>query len=102
MEEMERLNKAFGIGIIKLNSNPFQSKILFQSRFRDLDFKTIDKLCNMNDRFKQFVSSIDNIMNAKEQYLSGTMKEFEQFCDKYFTNDSETEQYCIDKNIPKE
>ena len=29
LEEMSRLNQSFGIGIIELNANPFQSKILF-------------------------------------------------------------------------
>lgn len=36
-EEMSRLNQSFGIGIIELNANPYQSKILFTAKYRDLD-----------------------------------------------------------------
>jgi hypothetical protein len=50
-DEMERLNQSFGIGIIELNSNPYQSKILFPANYRELDFKTIDKLCKINKEF---------------------------------------------------
>ena len=39
-EEMERLSQSFGIGIIELNSNPYLSKVLFQPKFREIDFKT--------------------------------------------------------------
>lgn len=46
-EEMTRLNQSFGIGIIELNANPYQSKVLFPATYRDLDFKTIDKLCKV-------------------------------------------------------
>lgn len=54
-EEMARLNQSFGIGIIELNANPYQSKILYPAVFRDLDFKTIDKLCKMNKEFERFI-----------------------------------------------
>ena len=54
-DEMERLNQSFGIGIIELNANPYQSKILFPAIYKDLDFKTIDKLCKINKEFEQFI-----------------------------------------------
>jgi len=34
--------------------------------------------------------------------LKGTKKEFEEFCDNYFTTDSEIGEYCNEKNIPYE
>src|SRR5690606_26374015 len=34
-EEMARLNQSFGIGIIELNANPYQSKVLFPAVYRD-------------------------------------------------------------------
>ena len=34
-DEMERLNQSFGIGIIELNSNPYQSKILFPAVYKN-------------------------------------------------------------------
>jgi len=58
-EEMARLNQSFGIGIIELNANPYQSKILFPATYRDLDFKTIDKLCKMNNEFNKFIEQTE-------------------------------------------
>ncbi|MBS1613901.1 MAG: hypothetical protein JST49_13850 [Bacteroidetes bacterium] len=101
-EEMGRLNQSFGIGIIELNANPYQSKILFPAAYRDLDFKTIDKLCKMNDKFNKFIEQTEMLMTASEKYVSGAEKELDQFCDDYFSNDTEVEKYCRDKNIPIE
>jgi len=101
-EEIERLNQAFGIGVIELNANPYQSKILFQATYRDLDFKTIDKLCKMNEKFKNFIVHTEKLMTADEKYVPGAEKELDQFCDDYFANDTEVENYCKDKNIPTE
>ncbi|MFA5299638.1 MAG: hypothetical protein WC389_15725 [Lutibacter sp.] len=99
-EEMARLNQSFGIGIIELNANPYQSKVLYPSVYRDLDFKTIDKLCKMNKEFEKFIEQTEKLMTASEKYISGAEKELEEFCDKYFSNDTEVENYCIDKYIP--
>ena len=101
-EEMERLNQSFGIGVIKLDANPYKSKVLFQAKYRDLDFKTIDKLCKINKEFEQFIEQTEKLMTAEERYYKSTEKELDEFCDKYFVNDSEIEQYCKDKNIPIE
>ncbi|WKZ64512.1 MAG: hypothetical protein QY315_06840 [Saprospiraceae bacterium] len=51
-EEMARLNQSFGIGMIEVNANPYQSKVLFPAVYRDLDFKIIDKLCKINKEFE--------------------------------------------------
>ena len=98
--EIERLNQAFGIGVIELNANPYQSKVLFQPTYRDLDFRTIDKLCKMNEKFKNFIGHTEKLMTADEKYVRGAEKELNEFCDDYFANDSEIEKYCKDKNIP--
>lgn len=60
MDELARLNKAFGIGIIRLNtSKPEQSEILFQSNPKsELDFDTINRLVEDNENFKDFLSNI--------------------------------------------
>lgn len=102
MEEIERLNQSFGIGVIVLNANPYQSKILFQAKYRDIDFKTIGKLCNMNKEFEKFIEQIEKLMTAEERYSKSTEKELDEFCDDYFTNDTEIEKYCNDKNIPSD
>ena len=100
-EEMERLNQSFGIGIIELKANPFESKIIFPSKYRELDFKTIDKLSNLNNDFKKFISYIEEIITSKGKNHKRAKKEFEaDFCDKVLNNDTEIAIYCKDKNIP--
>lgn len=99
-DEMERLNQSFGIGIIELNPNPFLSKVRYTPKLRELDFKTIDKLCNNNEYFKRFIDQTEKILTADKRYLSGTKKELGEFCDKYLSTDGEAEKYCKEKNIP--
>jgi hypothetical protein len=100
-EEMARLNQSFGIGIIELNANPYQSKILFPAAYRDLDFKTIDKLCKMNNEFNKFIEQTEKLLTlTDERYYKSIEKELDEFCDDYFVNDTEVEKYCSDKNIP--
>jgi hypothetical protein len=100
IEEIERLNQSFGIGVIELNSNPFRSKILFSAKFRDLDFRTIDKLCKINKDFEKFIEQTEKLMTAEERYYKSTEKELNEFCDSYLLNDTEIEKYCNDKFIP--
>lgn len=102
MDEMERLNQSFGIGIIELSGNPYESKVLFQPKFKELDFKTMDKLCEINSEFEKFISQTETMLIAPEKYVKGTRKEFEEFCDDFFKTDSEIEKYCKTKNIPYE
>ncbi len=99
-EEMERLNQSFGIGVIELNANPYQSKVLFPAKYRDLDFKTIDKLCKINKDFEKFIEQTEKLMTAEERYYKSTEKELNEFCDNYFADDSEVELYCKEKYIP--
>jgi hypothetical protein len=102
-EEMARLNQSFGIGIIELNSNPYQSRIFFPATYRDLDFKTIDKLCKMNSEFNKFIEQTEKLLTlTDERYYKSIEKELDEFCDDYFANDTEVEIYCNDKNIPTE
>lgn len=100
-EEMERLNQSFGIGMIELSNNPYESKILFPSKFKELDFKTIDKLCKINVDFRNFIEYTEKILTADEKYLDQTLHSFSQFCDKTFDNDTEIVEYCREKNIPE-
>lgn len=101
-EEMERLNQSFGIGIIELSPNPFQSNILFPAKYKELDFKTIDKLCKNNPDFEGFIEKLEKLLTATERYVKSTERELKDFCDGYLEQDSEIEKYCRDKNIPFE
>ena len=101
-EEMERLSQSFGIGIIELKAEPFRSKILHSAKYRELDFKTMDKLCKMNKEFEKFIEQVEKLMTAEERYYKSTEKELDEFCDDYLENDSDVRKYCIEKNIPTE
>ena len=101
-DEIERLNQSFGIGVIELNANPYKSKILFQAKYHELDFKTIDKLCKINKEFEKFIEQTEKLMTAEERYYKSTEKELDEFCDEYFLNDTEIEKYCKEKHIPND
>lgn len=60
MDEIRRLNNAFGIGIVKLNSeNVFESEILFPSKINEvIDWDTVNRLVVENKNFSEFLKSI--------------------------------------------
>ncbi|MBN2823970.1 MAG: hypothetical protein JXQ76_01495, partial [Campylobacterales bacterium] len=99
-DEMRRLNESFGIGIIELKANPYESKILYQAKLKELDFKTIDKLCNVNKNFEEFIELTERILAIDERNYQSVEKELDSFCDTYFKNDSEIEEYCKKYHIP--
>jgi len=101
-DEIERLNQSFGIGVIELHANPYQSKVLFQPKYHELDFKTIDKLCKINKEFENFIEQTEKLLTADERYYKAIEKELEAFCDSSFENDTEVKKYCEEKNIPVE
>ena len=102
MEEIGRLNQSFGIGVIELKSNPYESKILFQSSYKELDYKTIDKLCKINNSFESFIELTEKVLTAQERYVATTEKELIDSCDEVFKSESEISEYCNKKNIPLE
>ncbi|MBL7955272.1 MAG: hypothetical protein JNJ91_09545 [Flavobacteriales bacterium] len=101
-EEIERLNQSFGIGVIELNPNPYYSRVIHQARHRELDFKTIDKLCKINKDFNRFIEQTEKLLTAEVKYRGSAEKELTEFCDVVFTTDAEIEQYCKEKHIPWE
>lgn len=98
-DEMKRLNQSFGIGIIELRSNAFESKVLFTAAYRELDFTTIDKLCKINSDFEKFIEQTEKLLTVSQKYIKSSEKELEEFADKYFTKDEDLEKYCKEKNI---
>lgn len=97
-EEMERLNNAFGIGIILMQAN--DSKILYPAREKSLDYNTIEKLNNLNPDFCSFITKLSKVMNASKDYTTDARNSFEKICDKIFESDEEQEAYCKEHNIP--
>jgi hypothetical protein len=98
LDELQRLNQSFGIGFILLNSNPYETKILFNAQHKELDINTIDKLCKMNKDFEDFIKIIEKYLNANDDYIEITKKEMLGFCDKIL-NDDEIMKHCKNKNI---
>lgn len=99
-DEIKRLNESFGIGVIELKANPYESKILFQAKSKELDFKTIDKLCKVNPKFESFIELTERILEIDERNYQSVERELDDFCDDYFKNDSEIEEYCKNHFIP--
>ena len=97
-EEMERLNNAFGIGIILMQAN--DSKILYPAREKSLDYNTIEKLNNLNTDFCTFITKLSKVLNAAKDYTTDAKQSFVKICDKVFETDDELEHYCIEHNIP--
>ncbi len=54
----------------------------------------------MDEEFEKFIEQTEKLMTASEKYASGAEKELDEFCDHYFANDTEFENYCIEKHIP--
>ena len=97
-EEMERLNNAYGIGIIQMQDGNWT--ILYPAREKSLDYNTIEKLNNLNRDFCTFIDKISKVLNAPEKYIKEAKDSFESICDKIFESDEEQERYCKEHNIP--
>ena len=100
MEEMARLNRAFGIGVILLSPYPDATKELFKARKNELDYYTIDKLCRINKDFKSFIVKTTKVINAQTEVLEEVKKGLQDYCDKGFSSDDEILEYCNDNHIP--
>ena len=49
-----------------------------------------------------YVELTEKALAVEERYYKSIEKELNDFCDKYFENDSEIEEYCKKMNIPTE
>ena len=99
-QEMERLNAAFGIGIIMLQAHSGDTQILFEAREKEIDYTTLDKLCKINPDVRTFIEKINKVLTAPKDYAKGSQNELENICDAIFKTDEELEKYCQEKNIP--
>ncbi|WP_052062729.1 hypothetical protein [Helicobacter saguini] len=69
LKELRRLNNLFGIGVIQLESNVFDSTILLPARENKLDIATLDMLTTSCPCFKEFIQDINDYIKAKAQNL---------------------------------
>lgn len=62
LDELSRLNQAFGIGVIQLNAESIaSSQILFPAqRKEELDLKTLDLLVEKNKDFRDFINRVNH------------------------------------------
>ncbi len=72
LAELERLCTSFGIGIISLNLTDFDSsRVLFPARTRDfLDWETVNKLCEQNKDFQNFIQNVKIDFDSKRVHPS--------------------------------
>jgi len=68
IDELRRLNNAFGIGLIKLNFESLdESEILFQSKVRpELDWNTVNRLIEENQHFKRFMEDVEEDLQLRK------------------------------------
>ena len=95
MDKLRRLNKTFGIGVIKLNVKTYSdSRILFESRKNDLDFDFINALVKLknNDALTFFKEVTAICKDARPNVYS------EKF-DEPFRSDVDGAKYAKSKNI---
>jgi hypothetical protein len=67
-DEIQRLNHAFGIGLIRLNPESIdESEIVFQAHQNpELDWSTIDRLVEENPEFKQFMVDVEEDLQLRK------------------------------------
>lgn len=87
MDELRRLNNAFGIGFIKLNLDDYaQSKIILSAKENELDWTTINRLCEENKDFQHFAHTVTSDLK------DGEMRNINDF-DAIFSTPEEFQEY---------
>ncbi|MGL2426713.1 HTH domain-containing protein [Helicobacter pylori] len=65
LNELRRLNQSFGIGVIKLESEISNSKILLPAKEREIDMQTLNMLIDdSTEDFKPFIKDINKQIKA--------------------------------------
>ncbi|RKV32420.1 HTH domain-containing protein [Helicobacter pylori] len=65
LNELRRLNQSFGIGVIKLESEISNSKILLPAKEREVDMQTLNMLINNSpEDFEPFIKDINKQIKA--------------------------------------
>lgn len=94
MDELRRLNNAFGMGIIVLETADVdQSEILLPARIRqELDWDTVNRLYEENENFRKFVNSVKNALR-----IGTTSGQYDAVL-----NEEQLQKYLREKNIVTE
>ncbi|EJB67736.1 HTH domain-containing protein [Helicobacter pylori] len=98
LSELRRLNQSFGIGVIKLESEISNSKILLPAKEREIDIPTLNMLVEQSPKdFKPFMEKIN------KQIKTGldTAVDMEDFFDEVL-DDEAMQKHIKDKGIKAE
>ncbi len=96
--ELRRLNQSFGIGVIKLESEISNSKILLPAKEREIDIPTLNMLVKQSPKdFKPFMEKI----NKQIEKGLDTAVDMGEFFDKVL-NDEAMQKHIKDKGIEAE
>lgn len=98
-EELERLNDSFGIGVIELKPDLFQSEVLLPAKYRSIDFRTVDKLCKINPDFDGFIENVEKMLSVEARYARSVEREIADDCDGVLNDDAAIEAYLAKKGI---
>ncbi len=94
LNELRRLNQSFGIGVIKLESEVSNSKILLPAKEREIDIPTLNMLVEQSpEDFKPFMKNIN------EQIEKGLDTPIEINCLDPVLDDEAMQKYIKDKGI---
>ncbi|WRG88450.1 hypothetical protein E5E02_00460 [Helicobacter pylori] len=95
LDELKRLNQSFGIGVIKLESEISNSKILLPAKEREIDITTLNMLIEQSPKdFKPFMERI----NKQIEKGLDTAVDMEKFFDEVL-GDEAMQKYIKDKGI---
>lgn len=72
LAELDRLASSFGIGIIHLNLQDLsESRVVYPAKIKtELDWETINKLCEQNGDFRRFLQSVKIDVSARKIHRS--------------------------------
>lgn len=68
LQELMRLQQSFGIGVIKLEKNSIESRVLLPSKHRELDIQTIDMLIEKKPNFRDFINTINEDLEIGKRH----------------------------------
>ncbi len=100
LDELKRLNQSFGIGVIKLESEISNSKILLEAREREIDIPTLNMLVKQSLKdFKPFMKEINRQI---EKGFDAQINPEEDFDFDEAFNDEKMQKYIKEKGIEAE